>query len=101
MSPPSNSTALAIPTDANSAGVMSVHSRPSAEVHRVVPKAPSKPMAIRPSPPGTIVIVELALRVSGTVASSQATVGGAVGVETGVGSGDAGGVGLGVGVEVG
>src|SRR5512134_3148529 len=77
---PSCSTTLAIPIDAKSAGVMSVQVRPpSPEVHRSEPNAPSKPMATRPSPPGTIDSVALALSESGTVAGSQPTVGGADG----------------------
>src|SRR5688500_18017236 len=68
---------------------------PSSEVHRMLPKAPSAPMATRPSPPGTTLVIALAFADSGTVAVPHSTLGGvAVG---GVGAGDSAGS-LGAGV---
>src|SRR5688500_11701583 len=95
MRPPSNSITFAIPTDAKPSGVMSRQVVPSWDVHRMLPKAPSEPMATRPSPPGTTLVIALAFADSGTVAIAQSTLGGvAVG---GVGAGDSAGS-LGIGV---
>src|SRR5687768_6993083 len=93
MRPPSNSITFAIPTEAKPSGVMSRQVDPSSEVHRMLPKAPSVPMATRPSPPGTTLVIVLALADSGTVAVPHSTAGG-VGV---VGDGDSAGS-LGAGV---
>src|SRR5688500_10429104 len=79
---PSNSTTLAMPIESKSAGVMSVQVRPpSPEVHRMEPKAPSKPMAISPSPPAAICSVALFGSEPGTHAGSKPTIGGSAGLD--------------------
>jgi hypothetical protein len=72
-----------MPMDSNPSGVMSVHVRPSADVHTRLPKPPSNETAISPSPPLTTAAMPLAFALSGTDAASQPTTTGSLGAGDG------------------